>query len=150
MNNIWCFKKDPLVRKPFTGWTVNISDRKISLWQNRGKLPLQGLHKRTATLMEPHMVQSLASTSTNLIYRPTSLRGEFNVGVYINVKVVPKLFNAVAANKSLHATELELGWISGCKPCCLTSHHLLNLSLILESFSIPGASFGESVICPRS
>lgn len=23
MNNIWCFKKDPLVRKPFTGRTAN-------------------------------------------------------------------------------------------------------------------------------
>lgn len=43
-----------MVTKPFTGQTANIkfSIRKISLWQNRGKLPLQGLHMRTATLME--------------------------------------------------------------------------------------------------
>lgn len=39
-----------VIKKPFTEWVTNISDRKMSLWQNRGKLPLQRLHTTTSNI----------------------------------------------------------------------------------------------------
>ena len=37
---------------------MNFSDRKISLWQNRGKLPLQGIEMKSTTLIKSQRVDT--------------------------------------------------------------------------------------------
>lgn len=55
------------------GLQTLISDIKFSLWQNRGKLPLQGLHLRTAN-DEPQIVLSLTNASNAISHYTVAIK----------------------------------------------------------------------------